>query len=987
MNFRTYHKELESLHINCEKPRAYYIPYASEESAKNNDRFTSEYYSDLNGEWNFRFYNTFEDIDDNFLDIEFADSIPIPCCWQTQIGKGYDVPLYSNLWYPFPIDPPFVPVENPCGHYNREFSINKISDKKYYINFEGVSSCFYLFINKQFAGYSQVSHCTSEINITDFITDGKNRIDVLVVKWCDGSYLEDQDMFRLSGIFRDVYILERNSIDIKDIYIRQNISDDLSLAKINIECDSVPEYSLYDDDGKLLRSGKGNDFEIVNPSLWNAENPATYTLILKFESEYIPFILALKKLEFRGNVAYFNNKPIKLLGINRHDSNPETGYYLTDKQMLDDLFILKRANVNTIRTSHYPNSPVFLDLCKKYGFMVVDEADIETHGMGFEYKDTWDWYRWSKLSTDDEWEESYVDRAARLFERDKNHGNVIMWSLGNESGCGKNHRAMRKYIKSRDSKAIVHYENSHLEFKAVPVGENFSDISDVESRMYAPIDYTEKYAQNKNSKKPFYYCEYSCSMSTGDIKAQVDLMRKYPSIFGGCFWELTDHAVKIGEGKYRYGGDFGDFPNNSICCIDGVIFPDRTPRPGYYNLKKAYEPFECKFENDILTVFNRRYFETLDDYYIRAELEKDGEIIDSFDIDIDSIAPQSEKQFRIDIDIPCSDCLYFTFYLCGKNGSDWAEKDYEYGFCQFDLSSKSENKYEHNCSAPEYCETSRYIDIVCPDKKFRFDKSYGCILSAVSNNTEFFSEPLKIEIYKAPGYNEEGKANDWKSAAMQCVISNVRSSSLNVKDNCIEITCETAIGGPAVVPVLSGNLIYRFYGDGVIDVIFDGETRPLLSDMNLRLPRFGFCATLPESFELMEYFGKGPYESYSDNHWSARFGKFNSSVTENFVPYVKPTECGAHFAAKYGKLSDGKGNIIEFRPITRNGFIFNANNFKPGYLEKVGHNDELVPDDKTYVYLDYQIDVRGGRGLYEEIEPERKFELGKILFGISIKIN
>lgn len=987
MNFRTYHKELESLHINCEKPRAYYIPYASEEAAKTNDRFSSDYYLNLNGEWNFRFYNSFEDIDDEFLNKKFEDTIPVPCCWQTQLGKGYDVPLYSNLWYPFPIDPPFVPVENPCGHYNREFSINKKQNKKYYINFEGVSSCFYLFVNNQFAGYSQVSHCTSEINITDLLVDGKNRIDALVVKWCDGSYLEDQDMFRLSGIFRDVYILERNSSDIKDIYIKQNLNDDFSIANIDIECSEIPHYSLYDFCGNLITSGKGFNFEINNPALWNSENPVTYTLILNFDDEYIPFILALKKLEFKGNVAYFNNEPIKLLGINRHDSNSETGYYLTDEQMLDDLFILKRANVNTIRTSHYPNSPVFLDLCKKYGFMIVDEADIETHGMGFEYKDTWDWYRWSKLSTDDEWEKSYVDRAARLFERDKNHGNVIMWSLGNESGCGKNHRAMRNYIKSRDCKAIVHYENSHLEFKAVPVGENFSDISDVESRMYASLDYTEKYAKNKSSKKPFYFCEYSCSMSTGDIKAHVDLMRKYPSVFGGCYWELTDHAVKIGEGKYRYGGDFGDFPNNSTCCIDGVIFPDRTPRPGYYDLKKAYEPFECEYKNGILSVFNRRYFESLDDFYIRAELEKDGDIAESKIIDIDGISPRSEKQFHLNIDISDSERLYLIIYLCGKKNEDWADKDYEYGFCQFDLSVKSDKKNEHNCKAPEYCESSRFIDIICSDRKYRFDKSYGCISSAAANNTEFFSDPLKIEIYKAPGYNEGGKADVWKSAAIQCVISNVHNVTLNAKDNCIEIISEIALGGPAVVPVIYGKIVYRFYGDGIVDVVFDGVSRPLLSDMNIKLPRFGFCVSLPGSFGELEYFGKGPYESYADNHWSKRIGKFKTTVSENFVPYVKPIECGAHFAAEYGILSDNKGNKIEFRPITHKNFIFNANNYKPGYLESIGHNDELVPDDKTYVYLDYQLDIRGGRGLYEELEPERIFDSDKLFFGISFKLN
>ena len=576
MKIKAYHKDLSCLHVNCEEPRSYYIPYDSLQKAIEGERNSSGYFTLLCGEWDFRYYRSFEDIGDDFLSTPFEEKIAVPSCWQTYIGRDYDPPLYSNLRYPFPVDPPYLPAENPCGHYSRSIDIDKKERKKYYINFEGVSSCFYLFINGSFAAYSQVSHCTSEIDITDCIQSGENRIDVLVVKWCDGSYLEDQDMFRLSGIFRDVYILEREENAPGDIRIKYSLSGSYDRAEITVECDGFDRAVLCSPDGSR-KEFDSKSAVIENPLLWCSEEPNLYRLIVIKGNEFIPFNVGFRDIRFEGNVAYFNSRPIKLYGVNRHDCDPKTGYCVTEEQMKRDIFLIKRANCNTVRTSHYPNSPLFIEMCNRYGLMIVNEADIETHGMGFEYKDTWDWMRWSKLSTDDEWEESYVDRAKRLYERDKNSPCVIMWSLGNESGCGKNHRAMRQYIKSRDESAIIHYENSHLEFKAVPEGENFSDISDVESRMYAPLDYTEKYAKDPDSKKPFFFCEFACSMTTGDIHAHADLFRKYPAVWGGCFWEFADHAIDIGGGKFRYGGDFGDWPNDGICCIDGAVFPDRTP--------------------------------------------------------------------------------------------------------------------------------------------------------------------------------------------------------------------------------------------------------------------------------------------------------------------------------------------------------------------------------------------------------------------------
>ena len=982
MSITAYHKMLNHLHINCEEPRAYYIPYESERKAFEGRRESSAYFTSLNGEWDFGYYRSFEDIEDDFIGAPLTEKIDVPSCWQTYTGRGYDPPLYSNLRYPFPVDPPYLPAGNPCGHYSRVIEIEKKEGKRYFLNFEGVSSCFYLFINGEFTAYSQVSHCTSEIDITDRIVTGENKIDVLVVKWCDGSYLEDQDMFRLSGIFRDVYILERDADALRDIHIRYTLSPSYDRADIKIESADFDRAVIYSPGGEKTEFN-AKEFSVGNPLLWSSEEPNLYRLIIIKGNEAIPFNVGFREIRFEGNVAYFNSRPVKLYGVNRHDSDPKTGYCVTEEQMKRDIFLIKRANCNTVRTSHYPNSPLFAEMCDRYGLMLVDEADIETHGMGFEYKDTWDWMRWSKLSTDDEWEESYVDRAKRLYERDKNNPCVIMWSLGNESGCGKNHRAMRKYIKSRDENAIVHYENSHLEFKAVPEGENFADISDVESRMYAPLDYTEKYAEDPYSKKPFFFCEFACSMTTGDIHAHADLFRKYPAVWGGCFWEFADHALDTGGGKYRYGGDFGDRPNDGICCIDGAVFPDRKPRPGYYDLKKAYEPFESSFRDGKLTVFNRRFFTSLDDMYIRADLEKDGEVIDSAVIGTDGIAPQSSKVFETGLQIPQGKNVFLTVYLLRKEACEWAEKDYTAGFNQFELSSGEEiiSHAEGEISSED---SRRYFTVKSGKTVFTLDKPFGEITSIKTDGKELLLSPIRINIIKAPGNNEREKMNDCKSASMDSAELLIKSCEISTRDGYAGCVCNFSMGGASVLPVIDGRITYGFYPDG-IEISIAGETRPLLKEMDIRLPRLGFLLTLPEEYSYMTYFGKGPGEAYADRHRAQRYGRFKTDTVSNFVPYIKPIENGAHFGTREAGVYNRSGEGLEFFPVKGKEFIFNASPYTPVEIERTAHNDELPVSNKTCVYLDYKMDIRGGRGVFEQLEPERKWDYGPFEFGIFIK--
>ena len=990
MQFKAYHKDLNSLHIGCEAPRAYFIPFSSEEVALAGNRDESERFLGLCGEWDFKYYKSFEDIEEDFLEAQFNETITVPLCWQMLLDRGYDVPLYSNLKYPFQLDPPHVPDENPCGHYSRSFDLPDDFDQKVYINFEGVSSCFYLFINKQFVGYSQVSRCTSEFDITDKLVKGTNRIDVLVVKWCDGSYLEDQDCYRLSGIFREVYLLSRENNHIKDFYARVDVAESLDTATVTVDTtlcgEAEVEYKLLAPNGEVLYCGNDNVIKVDAPELWNAEQPTLYTLVLKTGNEVIPQKLGLKRLEIKGAVVYLNGKAVKLWGINRHDSSPTGGYTASMEEMLEDLYLLKCASCNCIRTSHYPNDPRFAGLCDELGFMLVDEADIETHGMGFEYRDTWDWMRWSLLSTADEWEAAYVDRAARLFERDKNHACVVMWSLGNESGCGKNHRAMRKYIKSRNENAIVHYENSHLEFKAVPEGENFADISDVESRMYAELDYTENYLKN-DPKKPFYFCEYVCAYSTGNIFGHIRLADKYDSLFGMCIWEMNDHAIEVKNGDktgYRYGGDFGDYPNDEDCCIDGLVYANREPRPGYFDMKRAYQPFKTTYEDGKITIFNKRFFTSLADMELEWAVVRDGvEIVNSGRIENLDIDARTSAEFALFEAEELKGNYHLNLSFITKEDTDWADKGYEIGFEQFELSTFV-NEETVADGELEVEEGRRYLTIKTATSTLVFDKSYGALKEIIQNGKNLLAEPVCIETWFAHWKNITGEAIEGRSASLDRINQKTYSCAVEKDDKSVKIICEVSIGGPSVIPVLKGKLTYNVAADGTVKLGFVGDKNPIAP----KLPKFGFRLVLDKSLDNMLFYGLGPGEAYADRMEASMIATYAMKVEENFVHYVRPMENSAHAKTRFGALCDEDGNGVMVFVKDVNGFYFNATHFKPEMLEAAKHDDELVPLDEVVVNADKHIIPAAGHGssnYYDNEEPARVWDDSHVEFELYIR--
>ena len=532
-----YHKSLEHLHVGCEKPRAYFIPYETERAAACGNRALSSRFKSLSGEWGFTYYKSVNDVEDFTVGEHIpGETINVPMSWQMIRDRGYDTAHYTNVNYPFPVDPPHVPDNNPCGLYERKFDITEeeLKNRDIKLVFEGVDSCFYLYVNGKFVAYSQVSHMTSEINVSEYLHEGENDLKVLVLKWCDGSYLEDQDKIRLSGIFRDVYLLYRDKVHISDIYVTESINDTFSKATVNVDLEANGvchvEYKLISPKGDQISCGSVHadnsaifTVDVDDPLLWSDETPRLYSLYLKCGEEWILQRVGIRKFEIKGNVIYVNGKKVKGKGVNRHDSHPHLGAATPVDHMLNDLYILKRCNVNMIRTSHYPNDPRLPELCDELGFYLCDETDIETHGMQVIGN-------WDGLTDSDDWTEAYLDRAERMFERDKNHASILMWSVGNESGIGKNHQLMYDYFHKRSPECIVHGEDSSR--RAFRLGKDSKDpvlranlagiTTDVASRMYPPVsECIDGYLTNKDIKKPLFLCEYSHAMGNGpgDLEA------------------------------------------------------------------------------------------------------------------------------------------------------------------------------------------------------------------------------------------------------------------------------------------------------------------------------------------------------------------------------------------------------------------------------------------------------------------------------------
>jgi beta-galactosidase len=988
------------LHINRQEARAHFIPYSNVQTARAGKRGKSPYYQTLNGNWKFRYYTSVNDVEYGFhqenADLSSWDDLIVPSCWQV---NGYDQLHYTNINYPIPCDPPYVPDQNPAGIYVRDFNIREQWDEKdKYIVFEGVNSCFYLWVNGVFVGYSQGSRVPAEFDITPYTRTGSNRIAVMVLKWCDGTYLEDQDSWRFSGIFRDVYMLARDCSHIRDVFAKQNLSEDLGQATLQVEIEttgSTPiKIELHDSQGKLIEAGqavidgKGSVGLIVNkPQLWNAEQPYLYKLYVRCGEEVIRFPIGFRRIEISDGVFNINGQPVKLKGVNRHDSHPELGQTIPVAHMIKDLILMKRHNINTIRTSHYPNDPRFLELCNEYGFYVIDEADLECHGIGA--AEDWADGAFHKLSANPIWTTAFVERAIRMVERDKNFPCVIIWSMGNESGYADNHIAMAEWTRERDCSRPVHYEG------AAPInkGNINVDCLDIESRMYASLDNLEDYAKEESNKKPLFLCEYSHAMGNGpgDLKDYWDIIYQYPKLMGGCVWEWCDHGIKTktadGIPYYAYGGDFGDQPNDGNFCIDGLVSPDRKPHTGLLELKQVIAPIRIEADDRLtsrMKITNLYDFVDLSHLALRWKLERDGQIIQQGTIEQLEAAPQSEQFVTLPYQLPTNQAgrFYLTLSCRLKEETLWAEAGYEIMFKQFELTSATvpDSLTNDRAASPLHVrKDGKLLTIEGFDFQHVFDLDAGAFVAISKQGVHMISAPAKFNIWRAPMDNDMHVKNKWVHQGLNRATSKVYNCEWNSQgENTLEIVVNFSLAGYIRYPYLHGEATWSIDGTGEIEL----KAKVTVSEDIEFLPRFGLQLTMPQGMEEVEYFGNGPHESYADKRNSVKKSLYQLTVDDMFEDYIMPQENGSRFGTEWAVVSNELGMGLSFH--AHEAFSFNAAHYTPEDLTKATHSYELSKRKETIVHLDYKMSGAGSGSCGPQLLDAYRFNEKNFEFKLKI---
>ncbi|MBQ4602676.1 MAG: DUF4981 domain-containing protein [Clostridia bacterium] len=977
--FADYHKSLDVLEMNPVAPRAYYIPYHTEEAAIKGERAESEYYRDMCGEWDFKYFSSIQNIYDfrgKKFTTEGFDKIDVPRCWQTYTERDYDKPQYTNFNYPFPVDPPHVPDDIPCGLYVRDFEFTReeILDKDLFINFEGVDSCFYMWINDDIALYSQAAHTTTEMRINDYLLPGKNTFKVLVLKWGACSYLEDQDKWRMSGIFRDVYVLVREKKHIVDYSVKAEPDNKFKNGKIDVTLETTEpcsvEYTLTDMAGNVIAEGTAEDnisVDIKNANLWSSEDPYLYTLILKCGDEYIKQNIGVRKVEIKKGIMLVNGQPIKLMGVNRHDSHPELGYTTPPEHMLRDLYIMKAHNMNTVRCSHYPSDPRFYDMCDEVGMYVVDEADIETHGFDSVGNR-------SLISDDPAWEGMYMMRCVKMYQRDKNHPSIIMWSLGNESGFGCNHKAMSKYLREQDSTRLIHYEGANT-----PQNEGRQDdCVDMESHMYTPTPDLKKYLANKKYKQPLFLCEYCHAMGNGpgDLKEYWDMIDEEPRFMGGCIWEYTDHSV-MHKGHFTYGGDFGDFPNDGNFCVDGLVYPDRRISTGMLEAKEVYAPVKVtKNEDGTVKVFNRRYFTNIDDLTMKYTVTVNGKKAYSGKVDLD-IPPRNYATYKFNIPVE-GEFIYLGLSFVSKVDEAWADSGYEVCHAQVEYA-RDDFMLMHKGNGLVTSLDGDCMEVAAGDVKFVFNKNKGVLENIIKDGRELLASPVELNIWRAPIDNDRVvKHSWWQRGLPYCEMKCYSAEIVEATEEKTVFKSLVSLGAPIVAPVLKAEMTYTVYADASVEV---GVSADVAEDVP-SLPRFGLKLKTAPGFEKMSYFGYGPVESYSDKRLAASMGYYKTTVNKNFEHYIRPQENGSHYGTVYATLAS-KDDTLTF--IAKEGMSFSAKHFTDWQLTETTHDHLLKPMKETVVGLDYKMSGIGSHSCGPVLAKEYQVDEKHIEFKVTIK--
>lgn len=1000
-----YYEDLDFLHENTMPPRAYYIPASHRMEDLVEHREASDRVQMLNGMWKFRYFESIYDVKDAFYesgyDTSGFDTIPVPGVWQM---AGFDTHQYTNIRYPFPFDPPYVPQDIPCGAYVHTFSYAEDEKApKVYLNFEGVDSCFYVWVNGVYTGYSQVSHATSEFDVTDVIEEGENTIAVLVLKWCDGSYLEDQDKFRMSGIFRDVYLLKRPEKAIQDYRITTEITE--ACAKITLDISYYQEtpitISLEDAAGEVVAQaeiGKAGTviLEIANPKLWNTEHPYLYTLILQSADETIVDAIALRTVEIQDRVLYFNGQTIKLRGVNRHDSDPVTGFTVDVAKIKKDLALMKEHNFNAIRSSHYPNAPYFYQMCDRYGFLVCDEADIEAHGPFMLYrKEDTDYNRFKKwnekIADNPAWEPAILDRVKRMVARDKNRFCIIFWSMGNESAYGCNFEKALAWTKKYDPSRITQYESAR--YRNYDVTYDYSNL-DLYSRMYPALSEIEEYLE-KDGSKPFLLVEYCHSMGNGpgDLEDYFQMIQKDARMCGGFVWEWCDHAIAHGQAengktKYYYGGDHGETIHDGNFCMDGLVYPDRTPHTGLLEYKNVYRPVRVvsyEPETGRLVLHNYMDFDDICDYTdVLYEVTVDGLCVQKGVLDEASAAPHSDGVMTLKLDIPQSGKVYLKLRYQLKKEIPLLPAKHELGFDEVLLANadgrnqtavkwlaEAEEKNEISVS-----ETDTEIALKASDFSYVISKRTGLFTKLQYAGRDYLNHPMELNIWRAPTDNDMYIRAKWENAHFQEAYTRAYKVETIQNQYGVIVMSHVGVVAPTVQKILDVELVWKVESSGRITASMEVSKDAEFPE----LPRFGVRVFLDKNLSEASYYGMGPQESYRDKHRAASHGLYHSAVKDLHEDYIMPQENGSHFDCDYVELHNARYGIAA---VSETPFSFQASNYTQEMLTQAKHNYELEESDSTVLCIDYALNGIGSNSCGPEVLAAYRFDEKEFQFGFT----
>ena len=999
-----HYEDLKIMHENTMPSRAYYMPASHEMGPLVEDRFSSDRVICLNGTWEFQYFTSIYDLQEKFYEQGYGCSrftqVEVPGVWQ---NYGYDSYQYTNVRYPIPLDPPYVPQENPCGAYVRKFYYEILEEApRAYLNFEGVDSCFYVWVNGKYVGYSQVSHATSEFDVTEVLKNGENTLAVLVLKWCDGTYLEDQDKFRMSGIFRDVYLVNRPENVVYDYFTTTEIQEEQAVITVqaSYQGKAVPtKLTLYDAEHKEIASrvfqeNTGTVYThkavivVKEPNLWNPEQPYLYTLVLETEGEVITDRIGLREICVKDAVLYVNGTAIKFKGVNRHDSDPVTGFVIGLEQMKKDLQMMKESNFNAVRSSHYPNVPYFYQLCDEYGFFVIAEADNESHGTQSQYLKDSNWEnvsrKWNeRISDNPEFIPATLDRTKLCVHREKNRPCIIIWSMGNECGYGCTFEEALKWTKGFDSTRLTCYESSF--YRSDRRKYDYSNI-DIFSRMYPSLEEIQEY-MDKKPDKPLLLIEYCHAMGNGpgDLEDYFQIIYEYDVLCGGFVWEWCDHAIYQGQAangkeKYLYGGDFGEEVHDGNFCMDGLVYPDRTPHTGLLEYQNVYRPARvasfCQKTGELCLENYMNYVDLKDYIYLVYEVNCDGKLLEKKQFILqESVLPHKKGTILLDIAVPDSGKCYLKVSYHLKHGISVMAQGSRMGFDEILLKNQDGRNQqttalletqEQKEAEVQVSETDRFLSIRSDTFFYVYNKLSGLFEQLSVDGEELLETPMELNIWRAPTDNDRKIKQEWIDAGYDRSKARAYDTHWEMNGEGIRIYSTVSVAAVAIQKVLDIEAVWKIYRTGEISVKMHVK-----KDREFpQLPRFGIRLFLRGEYENLKFYGLGPHESYRDKCRSCSHGLYDTTVEEQHEDYICPQENGSHTDCDYLMLEKENQTVtaVSSRP-----FSFNVSYYSQEELTRKAHNFELEKSGSTIVCLDYAQNGIGSNSCGPELRKEYQF--------------